>query len=258
MTRLAFVLFIGAAGLSGQQTDPFADLPAAPAPPKQETSGRSWTENLGFRKEILSQFDTTEDGRPASRQSVGFEILKKFSTKTSTVASFDFQGRLVRRDRYNGSINDMEGATRPGWAFEYHNLYVDLYNVFNPLLGDGARGRNVGRFNVRAGRFYVPFGLNLQTDTHGTVLQLSNDRNFGYERDWYTGFWGSINKHVNYDAYYLAGSGYDLKWKGQSGLVGVRMSLGNRYLSEYGLEGGVSVLTGERLAAVHGHMDHID
>jgi hypothetical protein len=158
----------------------------------------------------------------------------------------------VRRDRYNGATNDMEGESRAGWAAEYHNLYVDLYNVFNPLMGDAGRGRNVGRYNLRAGRFYVPFGLNLQTDTHGTVLQLSNDRNFGYERDWYTGFWGSINKHLNYDAYYLAGSGYDLKYKGQSGLAGARISLGNRYLSEYGLEGGVSVLAGERLAGHHG------
>ena len=71
----------------------------------------------------------------------------------------------------------MEGEYRPGWTFEYHNFYVDLYNVFNPVLSDSERGRNAGRFNIRAGRFYVPFGLNLQTDTHGTVLQLSNDRN---------------------------------------------------------------------------------
>jgi hypothetical protein len=257
MKRAAFLFVILSAGLAGQQSDPFADLPAAPPPPTATASERSWTENLGFRKEIMSQFDTTEDGRPASRQSVGFEILKKFSTATSTVAAFNLQGRLVRRDRYNGAVNDMEGASRAGWAFEYHNFYLDLYNVFNPLLGDSARGSNVGRFNLRAGRFYVPFGLNLQTDTHGTVLQLSNDRNFGYERDWYTGFWGSINKHLNYDAYYLAGSGYDLKYKGQSGLAGVRVSLGNRYLSEYGLEGGISVLAGERLAAPMGHMSHI-
>jgi hypothetical protein len=32
------------------------------------------------------------DGSGASRQSVGFEVLKKFSTSTSTVASIDFQG----------------------------------------------------------------------------------------------------------------------------------------------------------------------
>jgi len=251
MQRATFLFLIGCAGLLGQQSDPFADLPAAPAPKQETAPARSWTENLGFRKEIMSQFDVTEDGRPASRQSVGFEILKKFSTRTSTVAAFDFQGRLVRRDRYNGSVNDMEGESRPGWAFEYHNFYLDLYNVFNPLIGDDAKGRNVGRFNLRVGRFYVPFGLNLQTDTHGTVLQLSNERNFSYERDWYTGFWGSINKHVNYDAYYLAGSGYDLKFKGQSGLAGGRLSLGNRYLSGYGLEGGVSFLAGERIA--HGH-----
>jgi len=200
----------------------------------------------------MSQFDTTEHGRPASRQSIGFEVLKKFSTGNATVAAFDFQGRLVRRDGFNPVLNDMEGENRPGWAFEYHNVYVDFYNVLNPLFSDSQRGHNVGRFNFRAGRFYVPFGLNLQTDTHGTVLQLSNDRNFGFERDWYGGFWGTLNKHLNYDAYYLTGSGYRLKFKGQSGLGALRLSLSNRYRSEYGLEAGFSILGGERLSSETG------
>jgi hypothetical protein len=209
--------------------------------------GEAQFSNLGFRTEVMSQFDVNEQGEGASRQSVGFEVLKKFSTDTSTVAAFDFQGRLVRRDGFNPVPDDMEGADRRGWAFEYHNLYADFYNVFNPLLGEQARGENLGRFNFRIGRFYVPFGLNLQTDTHGTVLQLSNGRNFGFERDWYSGFWGSISRHLNYDAYYLTGSGYDLKFKGQGGLGAFRLSLANRYSSEYGLEGGVSVLGGRRL-----------
>ncbi|HEY2015735.1 MAG TPA: hypothetical protein VGH38_19665, partial [Bryobacteraceae bacterium] len=233
--------------------DPFADLGEVQTSTPGLAIGSSFarrffSENLGFRKELMSQFDTTEDGRPASRQSVGFEVLKKFSTSTSTVAAFDFQGRFVRRDGYNPVLDDMEGAGRPGWAFEYHNLYLDLYNIFNPLMGSDARSENVGRFNFRAGRFYVPFGLNLQTDTHGTVLQLTNESNFGFERDWYTGFWGSLNKHLNYDAYYLVGSGYDLQFKGQSGLAALRVSLSNQYSSRYGLEGGVSVLGGERLS----------
>ena len=234
--------------------DPFEDLQAeepAAAP------ARSWRElffkeNFGFRKEVMSQFDVDGDGNGASRQSVGFEVLKKFSTATATVASFNFQGRLVRRDGFNPVLNDMEGSGRGGWAFEYHNLYLDFYNVLNPVFGDEERGKQAGRFNLRAGRFYVPFGLNLQTDTHGTVLQLSNERNFGFERDWYTGFWGRLNKHLNYDAYYLAGSGYDLKYKGQSGLGALRLSLSNKYRSEYGLEGGVSFLGGERLAGSSG------
>ena len=239
---------------SASGADPFADISEAARPAESETRARSWTsrffsDNLGFRKELMSQFNTNQEGRGASRQSVGFELLKKFSTSTSTVASFDFQGRLVRRDGYNPVLNDMEGAARPGWAFEYHNLYLDFYNVFNPLMNDRSRSRNVGRFNFRLGRFYVPFGLNLQTDTHGTPLQLSNEGNFGFERDWYAGFWGGINKHLNYDAYYLAGSGYDLKFKGQSGLAALRISLSNKYSSEYGLEGGISVLAGNRLSS---------
>lgn len=244
------------------EKDPFADLaeapkPQAPAPPSPRSRRETFfTENVGFRKEIMSQFDVNQDGHGASRQSVGFEVLKKFSTATSTVASFDFQGRLVRRDGFNPVLNDMEGERRPGWAFEYHNLYLDFYNVLNPLLSDEQRGKNVGRFNFRAGRFYVPFGLNLQTDTHGTVLQLSNEQNFGFERDWYTGFWGSLNRHLNYDAYYLAGSGYELKYKGQSGLGALRLSLSNKYSSEYGLEGGVSFLGGERLSPEAGERVH--
>ena len=237
-----------------EKEDPFADLTA---PPKPQDPGKptelSWRakffkENFGFRKEVMAQFNTNEEGKAASRQSVGFEVLKKFSTATRTVASFNMQGRLVRRDGFNPVLNDMEGANRQGWAFEYHNLYLDLYNVFHPFMKESERGKTLGRFNLRAGRFYVPFGLNLQTDTHGTVLQLSNDRNFGFERDWYTGLWGSLNRHLNYDVYYLAGSGYDLKYQGQAGLGALRISLANRYSTEYGWEGGVSFLGGERLS----------
>ena len=154
-------------GTTNQQ-DPFSDLPDSPKPQQTISSApRSWkrtffTENFSFKKEVMSQFDVDQDGHGASRQSLGFEVLKKFSTSTSTVASFDFQGRLVRRDGFNPVLNDMEGQTRPGWAFEYHNLYVDLYNVVNPVLNDEQRGKNIGRFNFRAGRFYVPFGLNLR------------------------------------------------------------------------------------------------
>jgi hypothetical protein len=235
------------------EADPFADIVLpSPAKPTLEPVPRSWnqkvfTENFAFRKEIMSQFDTNDQGKTASRQSLGFEVQKKFSTATSTFASFDFQGRFVRRDGFNSVLNDLDGVRRPDWKGEYHNLYLDLYNVLNPVLNDEQRGENVGRFNTRTGRFYVPFGINLQTDTHGTVLQLSNEQNYGFERDWYTGFWGSINKHVNYDIYYLVGSGYDLKFKGQSGLGATRISLGNKYSYEYGLEGGFSVLGGERL-----------
>lgn len=214
-------------------------------------------ENFSFKKELMFEASrssaattttaTTADGW-YSRQSLGFEALKKFSSSTATLAAFDLQIRCVRRDNFHEVLNDSEGMDRRGWFLEYHNVYWDFYNIFNPFLNDVARRNSIGRFNLRVGRFYLPFGLNLQTDTHGQVLQLSNERNFGFERDWLTGLWGSLNSHLNYDAYYLLGSGYDVSFKGQSGLIGTRVSLSNKYLNEYGIEGGISFITGERIS----------
>ncbi len=239
------------------EQDPFADIAVAHGAEATPAPAQSWMNrfthsNFGFRKEIMSEFTFDQDGNAASRQSLGFEVLKKFSTETSTLASFNFQGRMVRRDGFNPVMNDMEGQSRPGWAFEYHNVYLDFYNVLNPLLGSERKGKNAGRFNIRAGRFYVPFGLNTQTDTHGTVLQLSNEDNFGFERDWYVGMRGMVNRHFNYDAYYMVGSGYALRYNGQRGLAALRLSLAGQYSARYGLEGGLSVIAGDRLAAGHG------
>lgn len=229
------------------EPDPFAGVAVSTSAASADARG-FLGDNFGFRREIMSQWEAGRGERSAGRQSLGFEALKKFSTETETWGAVDAQGRLVRRDRFVPAQNEMEGASRPGWSFEYHNLYADLYNVLNPVLDDGAKAAAAGRVNVRAGRFYVPFGLNLRTDTHGAVLQLSNARNFGFERDWYAGLWGNLIDGVDYDADYLAGSGYDLKRRGQSGLAAARLSLSNRFLSDYGLEGGVSYLGGERLS----------
>jgi hypothetical protein len=200
-------------------------------------SGSARAEYFGFRRELMSEFGADRHGS-SSRQSLGFEALKKFSTETRTWGALDVQARLVRRDGFTDSPNDREGLDREGWLFEYHNLYADLYDVAG----------GPGTANVRLGRYYVPFGLNGQTDTHGTLLQLSNERDFGFERDWQAGIWGELTSDLDYGAYWLAGSGYDLESKGQSGLAAARLSLAGSFASEYGLEGGVSGLSGERLA----------
>ncbi len=237
--------------LAAEDEDPFADV--KPQPQEDEIKNKSsfkqfFLENFGFRKELMSEFGIDANQSMASRQSIGFEVLKKFSTATRTFSAINFQGRLVRRDGYVGFLNDLEGMDRRGFFFEYHNAYVDFYNVLDPLLKASYQNALVGRFNFRIGRFYLPFGLNLQTDTHGLVLQLSNERNFGYERDWYAGLWGNLNQHLQYNLYYMMGSGYDPKYAGQAGLMGGRISLSNQYASEYGLEGGVAVMVGQRLS----------
>ncbi len=234
--------------LASAESDPFAGVSASPAAVEEPGKAAAFfRENFGFRREIMAQIATSEHSAPSSRLIAGFEVLKKFSSETATVAGLNFQGRLARRDRFVPVINDMEGMERHGWWFEVHNAYLDLYNILDPVLNDEQKGRHTGRFNLRAGRFYVPFGLNVQTDTHGTILQLSNERNFGFERDWYTGLWGSANEYVSYDAHYLLGSGYHPEFKGQGGLGALRLALGNQIAFEHGIEAGLSAMGGERL-----------
>ena len=220
--------------LLGAVEDPFAGLePSAPAQKAEER------QDGVLKREVFSQLSYgSEEHQVYSRQSVGFEFLRKFSTPTATTASLDVQVRFVRRDRPGEVADDAEGMHREGWFLEYHNLYADFYNVAGPP----------GRVNLRAGRFYLPFGLNHSTDTHGTVLQLSNERNFGFERDWHTGLWGTLGPWLNYDAYALLGSGYDVSLRGQSGLLGTRIGLSEKARNEQGIEAGLSFLGGQRVS----------
>lgn len=247
----------------GTPRDPFADLAsgARPVPPPAmgehppASSDTNPSASHGprtyttIKQELLEQVSWRDGAKtPYMRLSYGGELLQRFTDDVKTWGSFDLQLRLVNRSAFQPVLNDIEGETRRHWFLEYHNAYLDLFNALDPFMSRSARAKNLGRFNARIGRFYLPFGLNLQTDTHGTVLQLSNERNFGFERDWYAGLWGGLNRDLNYDVYYLVGSGYDLRQEGQKGLLGLRFSLANRFLYESGWEGGISLMTGERLS----------
>ena len=251
---------------SPSNNDPFSDLTPLPSP--QSTSTRVdpwWSRDTQFRRELFLQTalrDTSQSSssssRPYNRHSVGFEWFRRFQGETSTIATCDLQMRAVRRDDYLPVIQDMEGADRTPWAVEYHNAYCDIFNPASYLLGEENSAELVGKVNARIGRFYLPLGLNLATDTHGTVLQLSNDQNVGFERDWYTGFWGALTPSISYDAYYMAGSGYDLRFDGQSGMFGFRLGTGPDLRNRSGLEAGVSTLIGERLAPSHQSIGEVD
>ena len=122
------------------------------------------------------------------------------------------------------------------WVWETHNAYVDFLGVVGPP----------GAVNLRVGRYYIPFGLNVATDTHGTLLQLSNDRVFGTDRDGQALAYGSVGA-FDYWAGYLTGAGPDLTLDGQAGLAAARIGLGSGFLFEHALEGGLSGAWGERL-----------
>ena len=242
MNRFRAGWLLLATSASALAADPFADVqPAAPESPAARPSA-GWRDNLLFRKEIYwAETAGADDFRDThdvySRLSAGFEVQKRFATATKTVASFDFQGRVVFRDHWLDTASDPMGMDAGTWEYETHNAYAEFYNLF------GAPGR----FNLRAGRFYLPFGLNGQTDTHGTLLQLSNDRVFGTDRDWQVTAYGNATEHLDYLAGYVLGTGPDQELDGQGGMAVGRIGLGNSFLFEQGLEGGLSGAYGERL-----------
>ncbi|MEK7690899.1 MAG: hypothetical protein AAB425_07750 [Bdellovibrionota bacterium] len=239
---VVLLALVGSAVDVHAEPDPFSEIQAATPSPLPESGGWSslWKDGLLFRKEWMSVF-----GFPwLSQQSLGFEIQKKFSTARRTYLGFNIQNRLARRD---GS------ATPWGWAYEIHNLYADLYDPAHPFLPEKAQAEMLGRLNLRVGKSYVPFGINVQTDTHATLLQLSNEENFGFERDWGLGLWGLISEELRYDFGYFLGSGHVLRFKRQIGVVAGRVGLSNHFLNEYGVEGGGSILIGQRLSDTGPH-----
>jgi hypothetical protein len=242
----------GLLALSAEEADPFADLDQQAIGPVPEPGKVAKTVDWTGKVELFSQFTHAqhagEDGSLASRQSIGGESYARFSTATATIGAVDVQVRLVRRDHPIAAIDDPDAMAHAGWDVEVHNCYLEFYNVLTPLMARENKSRWIGICNVRLGRYYVPFGINEQTDTHGTVLQLSNDEDFGFERDWGVTLWGSATSQLNYTIAYLLGSGHELTFSGQTGLLAARVSLANRWRREQGLEAGLAVITGERLA----------
>lgn len=226
------------------QDDPFSGL-AVSAPVSTNAAAAAepqWSDNLLFRKEAYLLFAAGRDSEDRShdlmsRVSAGFEVQKRFATATRTVASADYQGRVVYRDRVLDTTADPMGRDASPWRYETHNAYADVYNLFG----------ETGRFNLRGGYFYQPFGLSQQTDTHGTLLQLSNERVFGAERDWQAALYGALNDTFDYTVGYLLGAGPDHEMEGQAGLGVARLSLNNDWLFRHGVEGGLSFAGGERV-----------
>lgn len=223
--------------------DPFADVVTVPPAATNGAAEKvSWRDNLLVRRELYLLVgvggDPADDARDSmGRYSAGIEIQKRFATPTRTFASADYQGRIVYRDSGPVVTADPMGRGASPWEYETHNAYADFYTVCG----------EPGRYNFRAGYFYQPFGLNTQTDTHGTLLQLSNERVFGSDRDWQGILHGSFFGPLDYQVGYLLGAGPNHEYRGQSGLGVARLALNNEWLFQQGLEGGLSVAAGERV-----------
>ena len=226
--------------------DPFEQLDnnsnlfvSTPATTKHKSIFYQLAQNFLWRQELGLQFGSRIVGF------AGFEIQQRFSSAYATVAAFNYQGALYWQRDLSGHLGQSEMAAMPMGkspgeyflTYQTHNAYLDVYN---PLGG-------AGDFNLRMGRFYLPFGLNAQTDTHATFLQLSNQQHLGFNQDLMVGGYGALNDNFDYHLGYFRGAGNHSASKRQQGLWVGRITLSNQWLYNDNLEAGSSFLWGERL-----------
>jgi len=121
------------------------------------------------------------------KNSIGGEYFRRFSNDNGDFLTLDLQTRLTYKPTKN--FND-------AWDLEIHNAWIEY------KLGFGYR--------LRIGHFDPSFGLEPNSDTHGTILQTLAMKNIGFKSDWGIGFKGNIG-YFDYEASVQNGTGMKLK-----------------------------------------------
>ncbi|HEW79346.1 MAG TPA: hypothetical protein ENH34_05210 [Phycisphaerales bacterium] len=175
-----------------------------------------YRENLIFKREIIIGGSySDEKNEMAGKNSIGFEVLKKFSNKKGDWASFLLQMRFVRYDRQSMLMNKtkMQPAHIDGahdWELELHDVYFKYSGPFK------------GRLNFRIGHFDVPYGLEQNVDTHSTLVQLMSMRNIGFKKDWGISAGGQLLE-MDYEFAFTRGTGAEYIERGENYLVSGRV-----------------------------------
>lgn len=153
---------------------------------------------IGYKEVYLSGLYSQDLEKVAGRNSLGFLLYGTFSGSQGQLGDMNIQGRAtyysnqfahgeLMPNEYTRHINELK--------LELHNAYLRV-RAFPPMG------------NVRAGHFYVPFGLQPWIDTHGTLLQGPAMEFIGMERDWGVSMDGQ-NELLEYQVGLTRGSGME-------------------------------------------------
>jgi len=191
-------------------------------------------ENLIVKKEIILQSAwSDEKDEISNKNSLGFEVLKKFSSKKGDWASALVQLRFVQYAHEYMLVN-----TTPMPPSHVEGIYdgkIELHDAYFKYSGPFK-----GQLNFRIGHFDVPFGLEENTDTHSTLVQLISMRNIGFKKDWGLSILGEFPK-FDYNFSLTRGSGVEFIDKGDNFLLSGR--IGTPSTENFVI--GLSVLYGE-------------
>ena len=218
-------------GLGEAERPPRADAPKTPDGVLGHEAVAPMGSDLRVTLDLATRVTWDDTRNEATSSSfVGVDLLHVFSGPSGDRATLTLQGYLTH-------VDTPPGASTPGvdggdWFFNHRILNLNI-NLLDR-----------GRLNLRVGHFEIPFGLEQDVNTNGTLRQYTHVQNLGVKADWGASVNGVLNG-VEYEAGLTRGSGNEWLNRGRpwiaSGRVGVRPSAG--------LSVGVSAFSGEVLTA---------
>ncbi|SFG84609.1 Phosphate-selective porin O and P [Neptunomonas qingdaonensis] len=154
-----------------------------------------WRENTRWAVDLSTRFSRDlRQNHQSSQQVVGFDLHKVFTGEQGDFATLVFQPYWVR-------LHDVKN---PGFYFDGGDDAELTWRIANINY----TGLSHGSFNLRVGHFEVPFGLEQNIDTNGTLRQYSF-RDRGIKADWGVSVNGVLSE-FDYEIALTRGSGNNI------------------------------------------------
>lgn len=163
------------------------------SPRLDDFTPQQWTDNLRFTVDLAVRPNFNgRTGAFGSTEFAGVDLHKVFTNKQGDWGTLTLQAYLTRVDN----------------AFTQQDIFRDdsEFAVDYRILNFNYTGYGKGKTNFRIGSFEIPFGLEQNVNTNGTLRQLTHQEDFGVKTDWGVTLNGESND-MEYELGLSRGSG---------------------------------------------------
>lgn len=220
------VLLASLMGPSGSEAPGARLTPRSPVPnplllTPQDSASRtglsSFKDNLRWKIDQSFRAGMDRDGDISTFLFFGLDLYSVITSQTRDLVTILFQPYVHRVDNFMpNALYDREDDWELVWRFVSANLH---------LTCDGS-------FNVQVGHYEIPFGLEYEVDTNGTLYNYTHPQNFKLKADWGVNVNGSTEA-INYNLSASRGSGNEYRSDGDPGVlagrIGSNFEMQNRY-----------------------------